>query len=510
MYYALEEAARLLQVRKTTLHRWLRTATITPPILEASVISSDQLYELARRHKRPLAALSAENGPLEVLTHEIQMLKSRVEWLERKLDGGIDTPKRDTQIDDDTRALERVMNEAIGFVLDAAHQSGQRQEPIVITSFGPEGVFQRAARLRARWIAALRAALDARWDIVHLYYGTPGPARSKGIVENLIGLLSAAGNYNPVYVDTYQVDSRACEYILAPGCGLFKLVLPRGGEPASCDVMSEGAEYEMLSAMLKSLCGKNHALLQRTPPNAVGFSSALAEADYQEGNRCLVMDGLSEAHVPFSIYETRATILKEKATAEGELGEVNRLRQLITIRERRNEAFEAELRDFRVRDICTKQSILRLVRDGVFSPTDRLLKSGVLTEPQRAQVLEELAKRLEERHHHYQLALLEEDTVERLYPQMRRLFWMVKQGYVVLMETLHNVQAHGNVEVDISIADANLVTAFYNYFEKELWERIPAQEKHRGRIIKWLRMQANGLRSMDQDSLTRNEQVSEP
>lgn len=500
MYYALEEAAQLLQVRPTTLDRWLRQAAFSPPSLDAPIISSDQLVELARRHRRSIEALSAGKGPLEALIREIQTLRSRVERMERMLGGGMPAPDREQRFDDDTGMLARAVNEAMSFILDAAHQPDIPQEPIVITSFGPADGFQRVKWLREQWLAALRAALEARWDIVHLYAGKPGPASARLIVENLIGLLSAAGNYDPMYVvDTSQVASSVHEYLLIPERGLFRLTLPHGGEPARYGVLSDGDEYERLRDMLEMMRGQGEKLLARTPPSAVGFSGELAEADERKGNRCLIMNGLSEAHVPFEIYLERARVLEAQATADSDFSELTRLPRLTKIRQRREEAFDAEMRQFRVRDISTKAAILRLAHDGIFSPTDRLKKAGKLTKPQRVRVLNGLADRLEAKHKHYQLAVLEEETMDRLYPQIHRLFWMVKQEYIVLMEMLHRIPSRGPVEVDISISDANLVAAFFDYFEKTLWKRIPPREKSRRHIVRWLRTLADDLESSEWD-----------
>jgi len=502
MYYALKEAAQLLQVKPTTLDRWLRQAEFAPPSLDAPIISSDQLYDLARRHRR-LEALSAGNGPLEALIRQVQALNSKVEQLELAVGGRTLVSNRPPRRDGYARALERAVSAAISFMLDAAQQEGAQQEPIVISSFGPEDVFQRVAWLRVRWVAALRAALEAQWDIVHLHAGKLGPASARLIVENLIGLLGAAGNYDPMYiVDTSQVASSAqeyTEYILIPGRGLFMLTLPHDNEPARYDVLSDGDDYECLRDMLETMRGQGEKLLARTPPSAVGFSGELAEADERKGNRCLIMNGLSEAHVPFEIYLERAKVLEAKATAESDFSESIRLPRLTRIRQRREEALDAEMRQFRVRDISTKAAILRLARDGIFSPTDRLKKAGKLSRPQRVSVLNGLADRLEAKHKHYQLAVLEEETVDRLYPQLHRLFWMVKQEYIVLMEVLHRIPSRGSVEVDISISDANLVAAFYDYFEKTLWKRIPPREKSRRHIVRWLRTLADGLESSGRD-----------
>lgn len=512
MYYALEEAAHLLQVRQVTLDRWLRNAGFTLHVLDTPVLSDDQLHALARRYKRSLGTHAMRNGSLKALAQELQALRSRMERMEEVLSQVGQGPYSgdwEDERDERIRALEQAIQRAIAFLTGAAHMPGPHQEPIIITFFGTGDVFQHVPWLRPRWVAALRAALNAGWNIVHLHNGKPGPARAKQIVENLVKLLGAPGNYDPAYVAPSQTLPPPCEYILVPECGVLKLIVPQADETASCEILSDGRECDQLFERLETLRRRSQNLLLRTPPSAVGFSSSLADADYQEGDRCLIMDGISEVHVPFSIYVARAKVIEQKAQAASDFSTLNRLPQLNKIRWRREEAFEAELRRFHVRDICTKQALLRLVQDGIFSPTDRLRESGVLTKPQRADVLDRLAQRLEAKPHRYQLAVLEDETVARVYPQMRRLFWMVKEGHIVLMEMLHDVQDHGSVEVDISISDADLVAAFYDYFEMTLWKRIPTREKSRGRVAKWLRQQAIMLRETDPGSPTHDRRAGE-
>lgn len=508
MYYALEEAAQLLQVKQITLNKWLQDAGITLQVLDTPVLSDDQLCDLARRHKRTLPRRSAGYSTLAAHTREIRALKLRIEHIEAALQGYHPGDWEDDR-DSRTRVLEHAVNGAIDFLAGAAHQPGPRQEPILMTFFGKEDVFDQVPRLRSRWLAALRAALDSGWAVIQLHDGKPGPAASTLLVENLISLLGASGIYDPAYADLAPITSPPCEYILVPQRGVCKLTIPQSNELASCDVLSDGPEREKLFRTLEQLAARCRKLLTRTIPNAVGFSEELAGADDQKGNRCLIMDGLSEVHIPFEIYDVRSKTLEQMAETAGDFAKVNQLPQLYTIRQRREEAFETELQHFRVRDICTRRAILRLIQEGIFSPTDRLQESGVLTKSQQAAVLEGLAARLEAKGSHYQLAVLEDKTVARLYPRMRRLFWMVKEGHIVLMEMLHDVGARRNVEVDISITDVDLVKAFYNYFENTLWRQIPTYEKDRSRIAKWLRQEARTLWETERSSPARDGRAGE-
>lgn len=509
MYYALEEAAQLLQVRQNTITKWLRDAGMTPHALDTPVLSDEQLYDLAERHSRTLLS-RARGGPFAAINRELQALKAKVERIEAMLGQGGDAHHDGAARDDLSRALERVITSAIAFLGEARHMPAPNQEPIIITSFHGADVFHRVPWLREQWMRALRSALDAGWDILHLYAENPGPARATRIVENLIHLLDASGRYDPAYIKRPQLTSSPWEYIVIPQCGVLKLMLPKTEEQPGCFLVRSGREHGQIVEQLSPLAAHSRKILTRTVPNAVGFSDQLAKAEELDGNRCLIMDGLSEIHVPFSVYEQRQQELLQKARSKKDGAELIRLPRLLEIRQSRDEAFERELEQVRIRDITTRQALLRLVQDGIFSPTDRLRENGPLTKPQRADVLEGLAERLEGNPRHYQLAVLEDATIERLYPRMPRLFWMVKQGHIVLMEMLHDVGERRNVEVDFSISDDSLVAAFYDHFEKTIWNQIPKLEKSRNAIVKWLRQEAHILREGEKGSLARDGRASEP
>lgn len=499
MYYALKEAAQRLRVTQNTVERWLQDAGISLYAPNVPMLSDDQLRDLAQRHGLALESRDTRGGSPGTVSRQIQALHARLERIEEALglsqrhNAGAPRHDRDAR----SVALEQVVRRAIGFLADIAHMPGTDQEPIIITAFHGPDVYHLAPRLRTRWIEALRAVLDAGWDVLHLYGEKPGPSRARQLVGDLIKLLDASGKYDPAYVEHSQPVSPPWEYILTPHHGILMIALPESRGLPSSVVLRGGREYNAVYEQLRALATDSHKLLTRTPPDAVGFSRSLADAEDQDGNRCLVMDGLSEIHVPFTVFAQRLHELEQKTKSRTEWAEATRLSNLLTIRRRREDAFETQLRQFPVRDITTREALLRLARDGIFSPTDRLRKNGVLTPSQRAGVLEWLAKRLDDNPRTYQLAVLEDATVARLYPQMHRLFWMVKHEHTVLMEVLRDVGARRNVELDISIDDPNLVTAFYDYFQRALWRRIPQREKDRTSIATLLRELARPLRELE-------------
>jgi hypothetical protein len=242
-------------------------------------------------------------------------------------------------------------------------------------------------------------------------------------------------------------------------------------------------------------------ILQIYPRLSPSFSVALTRVEKQEGDRYLVMDGLSESTIPLSIHDERATVLRELLRQHSHPGareDAQFVDQILANRKERDEGIAQYLRRFRYRDICPKRALLRLVSDGIYSLDDSLLQVAArwlspeqietvkMTIPQRIAHLEALVERLRT-HRHYELILLEDEEAA-----ICRTYYLAKARYAVLLEYWRPRPDGTKEQVDIEINEPAIVRAFY---DNPLWAHYAALPAgHKERVIAFLEEQLEVLR----------------
>lgn len=219
------------------------------------------------------------------------------------------------------------------------------------------------------------------------------------------------------------------------------------------------------------------------PSMSLQFHEAVARAEAYEGERYLVLDGLSEVTTPDWINEERVRPI----LARGEWA-ADFVTGLLGIRRQRRAAALEQLAEWGFCDICSKNAIRRLCDEGIPSVDDALTAAGCppQSREQRVAHLEEVIRLLETSK--YRLALLDEQ-----HAAVCRTFWLVKKEHAVLLETWRPTVQGRRVDVNIEIAEPAIIEAFRESFTR-LWEQIPAENKEVPYVSAWLREQIDRLR----------------
>lgn len=383
---------------------------------------------------------------------------------------------------EDARVLRRrteIVEMAITLIGCASELSKAHSGEISVTFVGRRDLFDTVPGAWDRWRGVLAAALERGWDVIHLVRGVQSKQSSLTLVTAMLDLLGGSGDYVPRYASQdYRAVAPGYNLLVVPGQGaLLLLSTEHYGQLDVGFYYPPGGYADVLQSHFEMLCVRSEPLLKAHPVDSPAFGDAQASVEGLDGERCVVLDGLSEVTVPDGTHEVRAS----KLLAAG--GEAARgVSREITNRRRRREMFLEYLRrGSPARDICSKRALIRLVEQGVYSPDDLIMLRGGSPETpdQRIAHLQAIIALLEE-FENYELAIVDDEFMDKC-----RAYWLAKGGEKgrVFMEVSVDIWNSDMVESGIEVVEPAFVEAFCSYFQDFLWASIPLQDKERRRVI---------------------------
>jgi len=384
--------------------------------------------------------------------------------------------------------LDKVHDMAIHLLEVVLPLEQPHSSEILVTFQGEQDSFYTAAR--GDWDKAELHALERGWDIVHLVRLRGNNIKTFDIIKGTFHLLGASGSYIPHYFIESEILTPVYDLLLVPGQGGLLLFSTKNEHHIDTAFFyPPGPHLKALVAHFYLLKTQTEPILTRygsTNWNDLEFLAEITRAEEREGERYLIMDGLSEVTVPMSITEERARNIKVENDEQREA-----VRTLLKHRRRRWTAFRENLRRWSCRDICPKSAIRRMVEEGRYSPDDSLVDLGALPETPK-QVLEhlELVLNLVENYPNYELGLLDD-----VPPSVQRTFALCKRRHIVLVETHTSDERDKDkaVELALAITEPSVVEAFRPYF-LGIWDSLPPANKEKSEVAKWLRQQIESLR----------------
>lgn len=371
--------------------------------------------------------------------------------------------------------------------------TSNNRSSIRITFQGERGVFASAPDLREEWLDALRVALEYGWDIIHLVNPNEHVQRMITMVEGALKLLGTRGNYEPRY-STHDMGaiSSARDFIIVPGVGALELYASQQDEFVNLAVFSPPGEHmQDLIDYFDLLKRRSKLLLKSYEPcsledeKAFEYDKALTQCYKSEGDRFLVIDGLSEVTAPLWIHEKRATRVQPE--------DEKKARLLLGQRKQRIDAFREQVERgvYHFFDICTQRAVRCLVEEGIYAPDDWFASKGIVEErDERKEHIKSILALLD--NPNYELALLDDTELE-----ICRTSWLIKGDHTLLLETWHPITRTNTIqedsqrdetppgEIDLIIQEPTLVQAFRSHF-LSIWKNIPSQNKSKVAIRKWL------------------------
>lgn len=235
------------------------------------------------------------------------------------------------------------------------------------------------------------------------------------------------------------------------------------------------------------------------------FARSMANLEALTGDRCLVLDGISECFVPIEAHAARGAALVE----QHQITQTS-LNHILQSRRQRSQALNEQLskHDCVVRDLYTWSAIERLVKTGRYALDDRFTRLGAprLTDPEIVTTLNTLISFMIGYRDTYEVRFVDDPQPE--WP----CFWMVKAGAYLQIEMwvahprFREAAASGAenlrsyllatqgaadtyspfMECELEIYDTRTVQFFQRYFFDELWNQVPFRGRDRDTLIRRL------------------------
>lgn len=502
MSFSISEAASRLGVTPRTMKAWLRLAGINTDggsDHRERIITVEQLVQIGALHRRPVIVHDADLT-LDSLAAHVQMIEQRLRMLQQK----VDHPRRDLadRVLRNTHenqnllpqmappappvdVVQIVVRQAIALLDEAPEAPTSQAEEILITFQGENDIFDLVPSLRGAWRLAIERAMRRGWHVTHLIRTTGDSddyERAMTVADDMTQLLRGPrGAYLPLLTPPRITPSaKLREYVAAPGVGMLELKASRAQHIDTLIRHEPGEKFDQRYAKLLRLRARSKPAVIPYPALSIQFSRRVVEAESGDGDRYLIMAGLSELTVPLDIHAERTQgILDQDLPEETH----DKARAALKVRTDRHEGFKREIQRWRYFDICPLQAIRDYLGSGVIASDDLLSALGApnLTPTQMAFHLTQLIERLR-KYPNYELGLVEDE----LDPSLYKSFWLVKTGKVVLLECPSSQGAPGaEEEIDLAVEEPQIVKAFRERF-LQYWAQLKPLHRDKDWVINWL------------------------
>jgi transposase-like protein len=509
--FSISEAAQLLGVTSRTLRGWLRQDHIQSMRSEtdhrARMITLEELRPVAAKHKRPfiipqerreeltLESLATRLDALEQSFHFLQLQRKAEQArgglagrLLRRMQTNLVVRESDTAAYPPIKDVQLMVQAAIDLVNAVPQLPFGQPKEMIVTSLGETDVFDLIPLLRYEWRWALERAMRRGWRVIHLIRQVEDLARAMAVAEDLMQLLTGPrGAYLPLFTPLSTLAGASPqEFVAVPGGGILEL-RSSAGRYMDIALLHQEEQLETLYAKLEPIRTVSVPIVTPFPSLSVEFSQAITAAESAEGNRYLVMNGLSELTIPLSIHQARAEDILAQPT---DSATYQKVQELLAIRKQRADIFERRVQQWRYRDVCPMSAIRHYVKTGIFSPDDVFTALGCppLTPAQRRDHLNHLIYRLETCPN-YELGLVDESVHDAA---IYHTFWLVKGGHMVLLECQSLTAEGEEEEIDLAISEPRIVDAFYEHFFR-LWEQLRPLNRDKQHVIAWLKAQLSEI-----------------
>lgn len=364
--------------------------------------------------------------------------------------------------------------------------------PITFTWLLDGEILESGHPLWQDWAMAMRRVLDQGWTVRHLVRVTSNQRKTVRVVEYMRKFLGASGLYDPYLLPAESVwhvaggdadwGGNGYEFITVPGLGALQLVAPDGRHVTQCRLHSAGARLEALERHVTRVVqsAKRVYAGRYLSPDA-NYQHAMASIEEYPGARFAVINGLGETTVPPGILEQRAHELRAKGVDETVVA------TLLALQTKRVHVMERNLKRYPHYDVCPKQAIERLVRNGpyqgIYQTQDSWVALGAsrLTPEQIRAHLEFLIKRLESRSNYY-LLLLEEENADLHFTE-----FLAKAGHRAMVEFWLTDAQGQRKRADLDIIEPSIVEALHS---PSSWSEMTAHTlSDKAHVLDFLRQQ---------------------
>jgi hypothetical protein len=389
--------------------------------------------------------------------------------------------------------VQAVILQAIALITAAASQPPLPGAEIIITFQSQDDPLMIYPDLAKQWRQALRQAMAAGWNIVHLWRLHGGVDQRFNLISKMLSMLGYRGRYQPYILPSHTAPAMPADLIIVAGQGALSLWGSRQANYVDSAFLftPDSDHFTVLSHFASTMRAQSQPLLEMYPERSLDFKTAALQAEAAPGDQLLVKEGLALQVMPVSI---RAACIDRILRTPSQRSHQEQIslqlwcQTLLDQHTRRIAMFEEFLRQgtYTARHIVIKDAIRQLLTHGRL-PMDDWLRDepgGSLTLEESIIWLRNVITLLET-HPTFHLAIV--DSLEQtVFP----VYWKVEGRQTIILESWQQREnaADERENVNLLIHDPTIAVSFRDHF-MEYWERLPSHSKEKRQVIAWLNEQ---------------------
>lgn len=386
--------------------------------------------------------------------------------------------------------VQSVLLQAIALVTAAAQQTPLPGADIIITFQSEYDPLTIYPDLAPTWRAALHQALDAGWNIVHLWRLHGSTDRRFELITKMLTLVGYRGHYLPYIFPNHIAPVAPSDLVIVPGQGALSLFGSRQAKYVDSGFFfpADSGHFTLLSQYAAMMRTQTQPLLEVFPERSLDFKTATLQVEAEPGDQLLLKEGLALQVMPPAIRAAYVERILQAPTQRSDQEQISLqlwCQTLLEYHTRRVQLFEAYLREgaYTARHIVTRPAIQALLRSGEL-PVDDWLHNETNSNLTYAEVVAWLEHviMLLETYPTFHLGL-----VDSLQNNEFPIYWKIEGRQTIILESWQQNTANDRREnVNILLHDPAIAKSFRHHFAA-FWKRIPAEHKDKQHVIAWLK-----------------------
>jgi len=393
--------------------------------------------------------------------------------------------------------VQSLLLQAITLVTAAAQHTPLPGAEIIVTFQSEHDPLTIYPDLAPTWRAALRQALNAGWNIVHLWRLHGDTDRRFALIVKMLSMLGYRGQYLPYIFPPHIAPVVSTDLLIVPGQGALSMFGSRQARHVDTGFFfpADSSHFSMLSQYASTMRAQTQPLLEVFSERSLDFKTASLHVEAEPGDQLLLKEGLALQVMPTSIRAAYIERILQVQTDRNEQEQISlRLwcQTLLEYHARRVLMFENYLRDgaYVARHIVAKSALEALFQRGEL-PVDDWLRNEANSQltPEEVVLWVRHVIHLLETYPTYHLGL-----VDSLEDNIIPVYWKVEGRQTIILESWQQPDAASSKRdnVNILLHDPAIAKSFRDHFVA-FWEGLPAEQVDKVAVIAWLNAQIAAL-----------------
>ncbi|KOA20144.1 hypothetical protein CLHOM_13400 [Clostridium homopropionicum DSM 5847] len=362
-----------------------------------------------------------------------------------------------------------------------------KDDTILITLNSNMDILDNFKEFNIKWKKVLHKILKNGWKIVYLVKLNNNIKRTIKIIEYM-QLSLYTGRYDIYYYKDSSLGFMGNELIVVPNVGaLYCFSSKLKNQVDSAFLFKSKESIEILSGHFFQLFSSAKPLLKSYNwQKTTQLHHTFIEAEETLGDKYVFKGDINTITLPLDLYKKYLKLTK-KTNEE--------IKEHLFLHKRRLDAFEAQIKYYKFKDIFFKESIENLVKEKIYSFDPYFILDDITLDYNDIKCHLENIINMLEKYENYEIALVNKKDFENI----SKICWMVKENNGVFIQKLNDniispySSYNCNENVDLLISEAEVVDAFIRYF-LSMWSSLPSANKDKKKVIKWIKSQIELLK----------------